>query len=174
IDNDKSMTVDWDEFLHHVILNPVDNTGELVSSWKHSLVFDVGESHAMPIEFPDDVSGFGAWRMFVLSAGTKIQGLFPGLSGAERGWFAVDVAMQHCQCAKRDSTVHAAMSYLYTDEDLHPKQKPGDSDSAGALRVGLHLWSCGPCCFLPVRGIRDSSECFNVSVLFSGRMSTPY
>uniref|UniRef100_A0A3P9PX46 Solute carrier family 25 member 24, like n=1 Tax=Poecilia reticulata TaxID=8081 RepID=A0A3P9PX46_POERE len=69
MDKDKSMTVDWDEFLHYVILNPVDNIGELVSSWKHSLVFDVGESRAMPIEFPDNVSGFGAWKTFVLSAG---------------------------------------------------------------------------------------------------------
>lgn len=98
MDKDKSMTVDWDEFLHYIILNPVDNIGELVSSWKHSLVkpsnrfwhqkqnvfegnpgeisvlvflqvFDVGESRAMAIEFPDNVSGFGAWKTFVLSAG---------------------------------------------------------------------------------------------------------
>lgn len=38
MDRDSSMTVDWGEFLHHVILNPVDNIRELVSSWKHSLV----------------------------------------------------------------------------------------------------------------------------------------
>ncbi|KAM8838938.1 solute carrier family 25 member 24, like [Synchiropus picturatus] len=69
MDKDSSMTVDWDEFLHHVILNPVDNIGELVSSWKHNLVFDVGESRTMPIEFPEGESGLGAWRTFVLSAG---------------------------------------------------------------------------------------------------------
>ncbi|KAF3857957.1 hypothetical protein F7725_011158 [Dissostichus mawsoni] len=69
MDKDSSMTVDWAEFLHHVILNPVDNIGELVSSWKHSMVFDVGESRAMPIEFPEEASGFGAWRTFVLAAG---------------------------------------------------------------------------------------------------------
>uniref|UniRef100_A0A3Q3XHF6 EF-hand domain-containing protein n=1 Tax=Mola mola TaxID=94237 RepID=A0A3Q3XHF6_MOLML len=69
MDKDSSMTVDWGEFLHHVILNPVENIGELVSSWKHSLVFDVGESRAMPIEFPEVASGFGAWRRFVLAAG---------------------------------------------------------------------------------------------------------
>ncbi|XP_062285791.1 solute carrier family 25 member 24, like [Scomber scombrus] len=69
MDKDSSMTVDWDEFLHHVILNPADNIGELVSSWKHSLVFDVGESRAMPIEFPEETSGFGAWKTFVLAAG---------------------------------------------------------------------------------------------------------
>ncbi|XP_076003875.1 solute carrier family 25 member 24, like [Genypterus blacodes] len=69
MDKDSSMTVDWGEFLHHVILNPVENIGELVSSWKHSLVFDVGESRALPMEFPDGASGFDAWRTFVLSAG---------------------------------------------------------------------------------------------------------
>ncbi|XP_041847321.1 solute carrier family 25 member 24, like [Melanotaenia boesemani] len=69
MDKNNSMTVDWDEFLHHIILNPVDNIRELVSSWKHSLVFDVGESRAMPIEFPEEASGFGAWRAFVLAAG---------------------------------------------------------------------------------------------------------
>ncbi|KAK2895946.1 solute carrier family 25 member 24, like [Channa argus] len=69
MDKDSSMTVDWDEFLHYIILNPVDNIGELVSSWKHSLVFDVGESRAMPIEFPEEASSFGACRAFVLAAG---------------------------------------------------------------------------------------------------------
>uniref|UniRef100_A0A3Q3F9P9 Solute carrier family 25 member 24, like n=1 Tax=Labrus bergylta TaxID=56723 RepID=A0A3Q3F9P9_9LABR len=69
MDKDSSMTVDWGEFLHHVILNPVDNIRELVSSWKHGLVFDVGESRAMPIEFSEEASGFGAWRTFVLAAG---------------------------------------------------------------------------------------------------------
>uniref|UniRef100_A0A8C3B5L0 Solute carrier family 25 member 24, like n=1 Tax=Cyclopterus lumpus TaxID=8103 RepID=A0A8C3B5L0_CYCLU len=42
MDKDSSMTVDWGEFLHYVILNPVDNIGELVSSWKHSLVGSSG------------------------------------------------------------------------------------------------------------------------------------
>ncbi|XP_024922140.1 solute carrier family 25 member 24, like [Cynoglossus semilaevis] len=69
MDKDSSMTVDWSEFLQHVILNPVDNISELVTSWKHQLVFDVGESRAMPIQFPEETSGFGAWRTFVLAAG---------------------------------------------------------------------------------------------------------
>lgn len=113
MDKDSSMTVDWGEFLQHIILNPVDNIGELVSSWKHSLVrsvlwwcntlvklmciktvrhclpevlcnntainvithfvhsevFDVGESRAMPIEFPDEATGLREWRGFVFAAG---------------------------------------------------------------------------------------------------------
>ncbi|CAL8366135.1 unnamed protein product [Boreogadus saida] len=69
MDKDNSMTVDWGEFLHHIILNPADNVGELASSWKHSLVFDVGESRALSLEFPEGTSGSGAWRRFVLAAG---------------------------------------------------------------------------------------------------------
>ncbi|CAL8343304.1 unnamed protein product [Merluccius merluccius] len=69
MDKDNSMTVDWGEFLQHVILNPADNIGELVSSWKHSLVFDVGESRPLSLEFPEELSGSGMWRRFVLAAG---------------------------------------------------------------------------------------------------------
>lgn len=32
-------------------------------------VFDVGESRGIPMEFPEEVSGFGAWRTFVMAAG---------------------------------------------------------------------------------------------------------
>ncbi|KAM9459359.1 solute carrier family 25 member 24, like isoform 3-T3 [Salvelinus alpinus] len=39
MDGDSSMTVDWGEFLQHVILNPAENLGELVTSWKHTLVY---------------------------------------------------------------------------------------------------------------------------------------
>ncbi|XP_037131128.1 solute carrier family 25 member 24, like isoform X1 [Syngnathus acus] len=70
MDTDGSMTVDWEEFLQYVILKPVDDIGELVSSWKHSLVFDVGESRALvAMDFPEESSGISAWRKFVLGAG---------------------------------------------------------------------------------------------------------
>lgn len=29
----------------------------------------MGESRAMPLEFPEEASGFGVWRTFVLAAG---------------------------------------------------------------------------------------------------------
>ncbi|XP_066537448.1 solute carrier family 25 member 24, like isoform X2 [Hoplias malabaricus] len=69
MDEDSSMTVDWGEFLHHVIINPAENITELVSSWKHTLVFDVGESRAMPIELTQAETDLSAWRSFILSAG---------------------------------------------------------------------------------------------------------
>ncbi|KAJ3594366.1 hypothetical protein NHX12_003673 [Muraenolepis orangiensis] len=69
MDTDHSMTVDWGEFLQHVILHPADSIGELVASWKHSLVFDVGESRPLSLEFPEELAGSGMWRRFVLAAG---------------------------------------------------------------------------------------------------------
>ncbi|KAL0966968.1 hypothetical protein UPYG_G00302880 [Umbra pygmaea] len=70
MDEDSSLTVDWGEFLQHVILNPAEDLLALVSSWKHTLVFDVGESRSMPLELPGDESAeSGLWRRFILTAG---------------------------------------------------------------------------------------------------------
>ncbi|KAK6484612.1 calcium-binding mitochondrial carrier protein SCaMC-1-B-like isoform X1 [Huso huso] len=69
MDKDGSMTVDWDEFLHHIILNPVDNIEELVSSWKRSMVFDVGESLTMPMQFTEEEIHSGAWKKMIFAGG---------------------------------------------------------------------------------------------------------
>ncbi|XP_061099502.1 solute carrier family 25 member 24, like [Conger conger] len=69
MDKDNSMTVDWGEFLQHIIINPAEDIAELVSSWKRSMVFDVGESRAMPMEFTEEETESGAWRKYILAAG---------------------------------------------------------------------------------------------------------
>ncbi|RXM35024.1 Far upstream element-binding protein 1 [Acipenser ruthenus] len=69
MDKDGSMTVDWDEFLRHIILNPVDNIEELVSSWKRSMVFDVGESLTMPMQFTEEEIHSGAWKKMIFAGG---------------------------------------------------------------------------------------------------------
>lgn len=95
MDEDNSMTVDWEEFLQHIIINPAENISELVSSWKHNLVhniglqnhtcytfvmafiiefngvqvFDVGESRSMPIELTPGESDPSVWGKFILAAG---------------------------------------------------------------------------------------------------------
>ncbi|KAK7162625.1 hypothetical protein R3I93_006841 [Phoxinus phoxinus] len=69
MDEDNSMTVDWDEFLQHVIINPAENIGELVSSWKHNMVFDVGESRSLSIELSQDETDLSIWGNFILAAG---------------------------------------------------------------------------------------------------------
>lgn len=48
------------------------NNNVLINANVHFIslqVFDVGESRAMPMEFPELTSGFGGWRAFVLAAG---------------------------------------------------------------------------------------------------------
>ncbi|XP_036409771.1 solute carrier family 25 member 24, like [Megalops cyprinoides] len=69
MDEDSSMTVDWGEFLQHIILNPAEDISELVSSWKRSMVFDVGESRTMPMEFTQEEAKSGAWKNHILAAG---------------------------------------------------------------------------------------------------------
>ncbi|XP_055058770.2 solute carrier family 25 member 24, like [Misgurnus anguillicaudatus] len=69
MDEDNSMTIDWEEFLQHIIINPAENIGELVSSWKHNLVFDIGESRSMPIELTQEESDPFVWGNFILAAG---------------------------------------------------------------------------------------------------------
>ncbi|KPP65400.1 calcium-binding mitochondrial carrier protein SCaMC-1-B-like [Scleropages formosus] len=69
MDKDSSMTVDWGEFLHHIILNPAEDIRELVSSWKHSMVFDVGESRTMPMEFTQEETDSGAWKRYIVAGG---------------------------------------------------------------------------------------------------------
>lgn len=41
----------------------------VITHFVHSEVFDVGESRAMPIEFPDEATGLGEWKSFVLASG---------------------------------------------------------------------------------------------------------
>ncbi|XP_076829313.1 solute carrier family 25 member 24, like [Brachyhypopomus gauderio] len=68
MDQDSSMTVEWAEFLHHVVINPVESIGELVSSWKHNLVFDVGESRGVAIAMARDETDGSARGNFFLAA----------------------------------------------------------------------------------------------------------
>ncbi|KAJ8418510.1 hypothetical protein AAFF_G00000090 [Aldrovandia affinis] len=68
MDEDGSMTVEWGEFLEHIILNPVEDMEGLASSWKRSMVFDVGESRMMPVEFTQEEKDSGSWRKCSLAA----------------------------------------------------------------------------------------------------------
>lgn len=58
------------------------------------------------------------------SAGPGIQGYLPRLSGNEVTQSTVNVARQHCECAERNTSVHAAMSHLCTGETWPPKALP--------------------------------------------------
>ncbi|XP_034559608.1 solute carrier family 25 member 24, like isoform X2 [Notolabrus celidotus] len=162
MDKDSSMTVDWSEFLHHVILNPVDNIGELVSSWKHSLVFDVGESRAMPIEFPEEASGFGAWRTFVLAAGLADAVSRSVTAPIDRLKTQLQVYGSKAFSQGFQEMKAGGLRSMWQDEGVHPEQNSGDSDGAAAVRFGLCVWCCYSRCLLPFRGIRDQWQVLKV------------
>ncbi|XP_048845236.1 solute carrier family 25 member 24, like [Brienomyrus brachyistius] len=69
MDEDHSMTVDWGEFLQHVVLNPVEDIRDLVLSWQRSTVFDVGEGVTLPMEFSQQDAGSGAIWKYIFAAG---------------------------------------------------------------------------------------------------------
>ncbi|XP_039591992.1 solute carrier family 25 member 24, like [Polypterus senegalus] len=69
MDADGSMTVDWDEFLHHVVLSTSNNIEELVSFWRQTMVFDVGESLSMPMQFSQKEIDSGVATQLIIIGG---------------------------------------------------------------------------------------------------------
>ncbi|XP_038575203.1 calcium-binding mitochondrial carrier protein SCaMC-1-like [Micropterus salmoides] len=68
MDHDGTMTVDWNEWREHFLLNPAQNLKEIIRYWKHSSVLDIGESLAIPDEFTEEEKSSGGWWKH-LSAG---------------------------------------------------------------------------------------------------------
>ncbi|MBN3323918.1 SCMC3 protein, partial [Atractosteus spatula] len=61
IDKDGTMTIDWNEWRDHFLLNPITNMEDIAHYWKHSLVLDIGENLAVPDEFSDRERRSGLW-----------------------------------------------------------------------------------------------------------------
>uniref|UniRef100_A0A8C6XAA8 EF-hand domain-containing protein n=1 Tax=Naja naja TaxID=35670 RepID=A0A8C6XAA8_NAJNA len=61
IDKDGTMTIDWNEWRDHFILNPLENMEEIVHYWKHSMVLDIGECLTVPDEFSEKEKKTGMW-----------------------------------------------------------------------------------------------------------------
>ncbi|XP_015682873.1 calcium-binding mitochondrial carrier protein SCaMC-3 [Protobothrops mucrosquamatus] len=61
IDKDGTMTIDWNEWRDHFILNPLENMEEIVHFWKHSMVLDIGECLTVPDEFSEKEKKTGMW-----------------------------------------------------------------------------------------------------------------
>ncbi|XP_066548724.1 mitochondrial adenyl nucleotide antiporter SLC25A24 [Amia ocellicauda] len=61
IDADGTMTVDWNEWREHFLLNPATNIQEIIRYWKHSSVLDIGDSIAIPDEFTEEEKTTGIW-----------------------------------------------------------------------------------------------------------------
>ncbi|XP_048870733.1 calcium-binding mitochondrial carrier protein SCaMC-3 isoform X2 [Brienomyrus brachyistius] len=69
MDQDGTMTIDWNEWRDHFLFNPLHNMEEIALYWKHSLMLDIGEHLTIPDEFTEQErkSGF-VWRQLMAGA----------------------------------------------------------------------------------------------------------
>uniref|UniRef100_A0A8C5N6Z6 Solute carrier family 25 member 25 n=1 Tax=Gouania willdenowi TaxID=441366 RepID=A0A8C5N6Z6_GOUWI len=70
MDKNGTMTIDWDEWRDYHLLHPAENIPEIILHWKHSTIFDVGESLLVPDEFTAEERNTGMlWRHLVAGGG---------------------------------------------------------------------------------------------------------
>ncbi|XP_055018304.1 calcium-binding mitochondrial carrier protein SCaMC-2-B-like isoform X2 [Boleophthalmus pectinirostris] len=70
MDKNGTMTIDWNEWRDYHLLHPADNIPEIILYWKHSTIFDVGESLIVPDEFTAEEKKTGMlWRLLVAGGG---------------------------------------------------------------------------------------------------------
>ncbi|XP_066514201.1 calcium-binding mitochondrial carrier protein SCaMC-2-B isoform X2 [Hoplias malabaricus] len=69
MDKNGTMTIDWNEWRDYHLLHPADNIPEIILYWKHSTIFDVGESLMVPDEFTAEEKNTGMWWRHLVAGG---------------------------------------------------------------------------------------------------------
>ncbi|KAL2100100.1 hypothetical protein ACEWY4_004494 [Coilia grayii] len=69
MDKNGTMTIDWNEWRDYHLLHPADNIPEIILYWKHSTIFDVGESLTVPDEFTAEEKMTGMWWRHLVAGG---------------------------------------------------------------------------------------------------------
>ncbi|XP_062929689.1 calcium-binding mitochondrial carrier protein SCaMC-2-B isoform X2 [Mobula hypostoma] len=69
MDKNGTMTIDWNEWRDYHLLHPADNIPEIILYWKHSTIFDVGESLTIPDEFTEEEKQTGMWWRQLVAGG---------------------------------------------------------------------------------------------------------
>lgn len=69
MDKDGTMTIDWNEWRDYHLLHPADNIPAIILHWKHSTIFDVGESMVVPDEFTAEEKKSGMWWRHLVAGG---------------------------------------------------------------------------------------------------------
>ncbi|XP_043541712.1 calcium-binding mitochondrial carrier protein SCaMC-2-like isoform X2 [Chiloscyllium plagiosum] len=69
MDTNGTMTIDWNEWRDYHLLHPADNIPEIILYWKHSTIFDVGESLTIPDEFTEEEKQTGMWWRQLVAGG---------------------------------------------------------------------------------------------------------
>lgn len=69
MDQDGTMTIDWDEWRDYFLFNSVSNMEDVARCWKRTVVLDIGEQLTVPDEFTEEEreSGF-VWRQLMSGA----------------------------------------------------------------------------------------------------------
>ncbi|XP_056313939.1 calcium-binding mitochondrial carrier protein SCaMC-2-B isoform X1 [Danio aesculapii] len=69
MDKNGTMTIDWNEWRDYHLLHPAENIPEIILYWKHSTIFDVGESMLVPDEFTAEEKNTGMWWRHLVAGG---------------------------------------------------------------------------------------------------------
>lgn len=69
MDKDGTMTINWNEWRDYHLMHPADNIPEIILYWKHSTIFDVGESLMVPDEFTAEEKKTGMWWRHLVAGG---------------------------------------------------------------------------------------------------------
>uniref|UniRef100_A0A3Q1F7Q6 Calcium-binding mitochondrial carrier protein SCaMC-2-B n=1 Tax=Acanthochromis polyacanthus TaxID=80966 RepID=A0A3Q1F7Q6_9TELE len=69
MDKNGTMTIDWNEWRDYHLLHPAGNIPEIILYWKHSTIFDVGESMMVPDEFTAEEKKTGMWWRHLVAGG---------------------------------------------------------------------------------------------------------
>ncbi|KAF0031868.1 hypothetical protein F2P81_016423 [Scophthalmus maximus] len=69
MDKNGTMTIDWNEWRDYHLLHPAGNIPEIILYWKHSTIFDVGESLLVPDEFTAEEKQTGMWWRHLVAGG---------------------------------------------------------------------------------------------------------
>nr|XP_040053850.1 calcium-binding mitochondrial carrier protein SCaMC-2-B isoform X1 [Gasterosteus aculeatus aculeatus] len=69
MDKNGTMTIDWNEWRDYHLLHPAGNIPEIILHWKHSTIFDVGESLLVPDEFTAEEKKTGMWWRHLVAGG---------------------------------------------------------------------------------------------------------
>ncbi|XP_053195330.1 calcium-binding mitochondrial carrier protein SCaMC-2-B isoform X1 [Scomber japonicus] len=69
MDKNGTMMIDWNEWRDYHLLHPADNIPEIILYWKHSTIFDVGESLMVPDEFTAEEKKTGMWWRHLVAGG---------------------------------------------------------------------------------------------------------
>uniref|UniRef100_A0A3P9LU41 Solute carrier family 25 member 23a n=1 Tax=Oryzias latipes TaxID=8090 RepID=A0A3P9LU41_ORYLA len=69
MDQDGTMTIDWNEWRDYFLFNPLTNMEDVARHWKRSMMLDTGEQLTVPDEFSEEEkkSGF-VWRQLMAGA----------------------------------------------------------------------------------------------------------